>query len=122
MHAKQSESFYLFFRTESIWEKPKEGYMTLKEYEQLNSLAERMNEQQTEQRLQYMTANKVEIGANLVREQFKQRHKKHRDEPAKHDELPAEPENFSSMDDQAQPIGAWQVVAPPKYVYCCHMS
>lgn len=109
--------FWFDFRSiipESIWTRPKEGYMTLKEYEELNSLAERMNEQQTKQRLNYMNANKVEIGANLVREQFKARHKKHREDEVSQPEL-VEPQHFSSMDDQAQQVGQWKTVAP-KYV------
>lgn len=86
--------------------------MTYKEYENLNSLAEKLNEHQTEQRLKYMTENKVEIGANLVREQFKARHRKHREEDIKDIKEEIEHEIVSSMDDQAQPLGQWQVVAP----------
>lgn len=89
--------------------------MTLKQYEELNTLAEKMNEQETEKNVTYMTKNAVEIGASLVREQFKARHKKHRENVEKIKEETVEPENFSSMDDQAQPLGRWQVVAP-KYV------
>lgn len=89
--------------------------MTLKQYGELNTLAEKINEQQTEKNVTYMTKNAVEIGASLVREQFKARHKKHRENADKIKEETVEPENFSSMDDQAQPLGRWQAVAP-KYV------
>lgn len=89
--------------------------MTIKEYDALNSLAEKINDQQTEKDITYLNANAEEIGASLVREQFKARHKNHRKDEQKVKEEAVEPENFSSMDDQAQPLGEWQAVAS-KYV------
>lgn len=86
--------------------------MKLKQYEALSNIADKIHEKETEEHLTYMNTNAVEIGASLVREQFKARHKKHREEEEKIKEETVVPEHFSSMDDQAGPLGQWQAVQP----------
>ena len=56
---------------ESIWEKPKEGYMTIKEYEKLNELAVKQQEDRKHQDSKFSIQNADEHAAKLKREKFK---------------------------------------------------
>lgn len=85
--------------------------MKFKEYEALSELATKNHAKEVEDHLTYMNVNAVEIGASLVREQFKARHNQHRQEE-KIKEEEGTPNNVSAIDDQVQALGQWQVVQP----------
>lgn len=98
---------------ESIWEKPKEGYMTIKEYENLNELAVKQQEDRKHQDSKFSIKNADEHAAKLKREKFK-----------KVTELkPQEIEETAVTTDYegqygGQPYGKWQEVVhkPQKQV------
>lgn len=94
---------------ESAWDKPKEGFMTIKEYEKLNEIA---IEQQEEQRLREMkdsVENADEIASKYNREQLK-RFKK-RTEEKKPEE---EPSTSYAGQYGGQPYGKWETVEAPR--------
>jgi WW domain-binding protein 4 len=102
--------------TESIWEKPKEGYMTLKEYEKLNQLAIKQQEESVKKDQQYHVENAEELAARLKREQFKkyqkitQEKKSVKGQKAEEEEDPTASYKTSFDAYGAQPIGQWEAV------------
>lgn len=61
---------YVFF-AESVWVKPKEGFMSLEEYEKLNQQAIQQKEKQDNQDFRYSVDNADEIAAKLKRERLR---------------------------------------------------
>ena len=61
--------FFLFgicIVTEAVWEPPKEGYMSIEEYNRINSLAEKQQQIKLQQDSMYMRGNADEIVAKYV--------------------------------------------------------
>lgn len=95
--------------TESIWAKPKEGFMTLKEYNKLNTIAVEKQEEARKKDLKYNVENADELASRLKREQFK-----------KYQKITQEPEsaeasevsnNYTTEDDiNYQVLGKWESV------------
>lgn len=56
---------------ESVWVKPKEGFMSLEEYEKLNQQAIQLKEKQENQDFRYSVDNADEIAAKLKRERLR---------------------------------------------------
>lgn len=94
---------------ESKWTKPKEGFMSLAEYEKLNEVALKQQQEQQQQEMKDTIENADEIASKYRREQMK-KYKKRTEEKK------PEPEaTTSSYADQygvyaAQPYGKWETV------------
>jgi WW domain-binding protein 4 len=113
--AKTDEGYTYYWNVktnESIWEKPKEGYMTLKEYEKLNKVALQQQEENQKKDRQYHVENADEIAAKYKREQLK-KFQKITQEPKKKQEEDAQPSKTYTTCFEAygaQPIGKWEAV------------
>lgn len=90
---------------ESLWKKPKEGFMTLAEYEKLNELALQQQQQQQNEQMKHTIDNADEIASRYRREQLK-KYQKRTEEPK------TEKEASTSYAGQygGQPYGKWQTV------------
>jgi WW domain-binding protein 4 len=100
--------------TESVWVKPKEGYMTLAEFEKLNQLAAEKQEEQSKQNLKYHVENAEELAARYKREQFKKYQtvtQESSSKKKKKEESDAK-SSWTTVDDLygAQPVGKWEAV------------
>ena len=88
-----------------MWEKPKEGFMTLKEYNKLNEIAIKQQEEARQTDLKYNIENADEIAAKYKREQYK-----------KYQTITQEPKKLTESstshyaDEYGTSIGEWQVV------------
>ena len=82
--------------------------MKLKEYEKLNNLAIKQQEENLKKDQQYQVENADELAAKLKREQFK----KYQKVTQKKEEKEVTPSTFVTVGDAygAQPIGEWEVV------------
>lgn len=107
--------FILFLYSESVWETPKEGYMTIEEYNRLNLVYEAKTEQQLYEESKFMRENADEIAAKYRREQLKAVRANAIQHEIKEKEI--ERENYTACEDideepgtSAQPFGKWQTV------------
>lgn len=110
---------------ESVWEAPKEGFMSLKEYEKIQQIGEEKAAEQERKEFLDTVKNSDEIAAALKREQHKKmRIKAKNKEKAKEDaaavkeekEAADEKYGWEDPDVAARPLGKWQVVETKKYV------
>lgn len=110
------DTYYWNVKTnESVWTKPKEGFMSLKEYEKLNEIAIQQQQIQQQQELRHTVENADEIASKLRREQLK-KYKKFTEEK--------KPETSVASTSYAgqyggQPLGKWEAVEvkpPPEPV------
>lgn len=89
--------------------------MTLKEYEKLNAIAMKQQEETMKKDQQYLVENAEELAARLKREQFK-KYQKVTQKPQRknNDEEREEPpsKSYTSIDEAygAQPVGKWEAV------------
>jgi WW domain-binding protein 4 len=106
----EGDTYYWNVKTnESTWTKPKEGFMSLKEYEKLNEVAMQQQKEQHERELKETVENADEIASRFRREQMK-RYQKVTAEPK------AEPvattstyaDHYGVYD--SQPLGKWESV------------
>lgn len=104
---------------ESKWEAPKEGYMTLKEYEEIQKVGEQKLEEYAKKEFSDNVKYADEIAAALKREQYKKIGAKiTRKEKEKQKETGAEEESkddvqkfgWEDPETAARPLGKWQVV------------
>lgn len=108
---EDGDTYYWNVKTnESIWKKPKEGFMTIAEYEKLNEVAIKQQEDQRLQEMKSTIENANEIASRYKREQLKKYQKI--TEEAKPEEEEA---TCSSYADQygvyaSQPYGKWESV------------
>lgn len=101
------DTYYWNVKTnESVWTKPKEGFMSKKEYEKLNEVAIQQQQLQQQQELRHTVENADEIASKLRREQLK-KYKKFTEE-----KKPESSETSTSYAGQygGQPFGKWEAV------------
>lgn len=103
---EDGDTYYWNVKTnESMWEKPKEGFMTLAEYEELNEIAIKQQEEKQQQDMKHTIENAGEIASRFNREQLK-KYKKITAEPK-----PAEEASTSYAGQYGgQPFGKWETV------------
>lgn len=100
------DTYYWNVKTnESIWEKPKEGFMTLAEYEKLNEIAIKQQEEKQQQEMKHTIENAGEIASRFNREQLK-KYKKITEEPKPTEE----PSTSYAGQYGGQPFGKWETV------------
>ena len=103
---EDGDTYYWNVKTnESAWEKPKEGFMTLAEYEKLNEIAIKQQEEKQQQEMKHTIENAGEIASRYNREQLK-KYKKITEE-----KKPAEEPSTSYAGQYGgQPFGKWETV------------
>ncbi|XP_070505517.1 WW domain-binding protein 4 [Chironomus tepperi] len=94
---------------ESVWEKPKEGFMTLKEYNKLNEIAIKQQEEARQTDLKYTIENADEIAAKYKREQYK-KYQTITQEPKKLTESSSSSSQYADEFGNISSIGEWQIV------------
>lgn len=110
---EDGDTYYWNVKTnESVWKKPKEGFMSLKEYEKLNEIALQQQAEQQQRDMKNSIENADEIASKMRREQLK-KYKKITQEPKREEEA------TTSYAGQygGQPFGKWETVEykpPPK--------
>lgn len=100
------DTYYWNVKTnESTWKKPKEGFMSLKEYDKLNEIALQQQAEQQQRDMKDSIENADEIASKMRREQLK-KYKKITAEPK------PEEESSTSYAGQygGQPYGKWETV------------
>lgn len=100
------DTYYWNVKTnESVWKKPKEGFMSLAEYEKLNELAVQQQEEQKHQEMKRSIENADESASRYNREQLK-KYKKITAEPKREEEA------TTSYAGQygGQPYGKWETI------------
>lgn len=97
--------------------------MKLKEYEKLNNIAIKQQEENLKKDQQYQVENADELAAKLKREQFKKYQKVTQRQKEEDKEAPSSTYTSSYEAYGAQPIGEWEVVenhqqqqAEPEYI------
>lgn len=100
------DTYYWNVKTNaSIWDKPKEGFMTLAEYEKLNEIAIRQQEEKQQQDMKHTIENAGEIASRYNREQLK-KYQKITEEPKPTEE----PSTSYAGQYGGQPFGKWETV------------
>lgn len=112
---EDGDTYYWNVKTnESVWKKPKEGFMSLEEYEKLNEVAIRQQEEHKKLEMKNSIENADEIASRYNREQLK-KYQKITEEPK-----PVEDASTSYAGQYGgQPYGKWETVevrAPSKPV------
>lgn len=105
------ENVIFLLISESIWEAPKEGYMTIEEYNRLNLVVEAKAEQQQHKESKYMRDNADELVSKYNREKLKALQSYTL--PKKVEETEEERESYTVYEEpgtSAQPLGKWQTV------------
>lgn len=104
------------FSAESVWVKPKEGFLTLKEYKKLNEQALVIQEEAKQRDYKYSVQNADEIAAKYRREQL--RAYKVKDDVPVAETCTTENISYMEPSEMSQPYGEWQevVVKKPKIV------
>lgn len=98
---------------ESVWEPPKEGYMTIEEYNRLNVVYNARAEQQVYEESKNLRENADEVVAKYRREQLKFIRSDGIEEEIKEKEI--ERDNYKEYEEppetsSAQPYGKWQSI------------
>lgn len=104
---EDGDTYYWNVKTnESKWVKPKEGFLTLAEYEKLNEVAIKQQEDRQHQEMKSSIENANEIASKYNREQLK-KYKKRTEEKIPEEEAPS-----TSYAGQygGQPFGKWETV------------
>lgn len=101
-------SFLLRFTIETTWEKPKEGYMKIDEYEKLNAIAVKQQEEKLQQEMTETIENADELAAKYKREQSKKYRKFTEDPKPKEEPLNNFADIYGTYHDR--PLGEWQAV------------
>lgn len=104
---------YQLIYTESIWEAPKEGYMTIEEYNRLNIVYNARAEQQMYEESKNLSENADEVVAKYRREQLRFIRSDGIAEEMKEKEI--ERESYTEYEEppeptEAQPYGKWQTI------------
>ncbi|KAJ6649790.1 WW domain-binding protein 4 [Pseudolycoriella hygida] len=112
--AKSDEGHTYFWNVktgDTKWEVPKEGYMTLEEYNRLNKLAEAQQQLQLHKESMFMRGNADEIVAKYYREKLKERRPK--PTPSEVAKVEEEKEQYKTYEEpgwSAKPLGEWTTV------------
>lgn len=104
-------SCLLFVFSESIWTTPKEGYMTIEEYNRLNLVYNAKAEQQLHQESKFMRENADELVSKYRREQLKVFRSETTAKEEEEKEIERETyEEYEEPGTSAKPYGRWQSV------------
>lgn len=96
---------------ESIWEEPKEGYMTLEQYKRIENVVQIKESHELQKESVFMRENATELAAKYKREQLKQRRVKPTEEEVKKEEEKRDGyETLEEPGTAAQPYGRWQTI------------
>lgn len=103
---EDGDTYYWNVKTnESVWQKPKEGFMTLAEYEKLNEIAIKQQEEQQQKEMKNTIENAGEIASRFNREQLKKYQK------ITEERKPTEEPTTSYAGQYGgQPFGKWETV------------
>lgn len=107
-------SLAFYARSDSVWVAPKEGYMTIEEYNRLNAVYNAKTEQQLHAESKYMRENADEIVSKYRREQLKAVRAADLEQEIKKKQV--EREDYTSCTDleefetAAPALGKWQTV------------
>lgn len=97
--------------SESVWKAPKEGYMTIEEYNRLDLLVTAKAEQQQHVESKYMRENATELVSKYNREKMRAVQSITRAEEFKEKEEERETyETYEEPGSAGQPFGKWQTV------------
>ncbi|XP_059617412.1 WW domain-binding protein 4 isoform X2 [Phlebotomus argentipes] len=114
--AKTPEGYTYYWNVktnESVWEAPKEGFLSLDEYNKINDAAVKQQEQQVAKETQFHRDNADEFVAKNMRERLK--HRRVKDDDDSISAKWAKQEDFQAVDTfvspTAGPYGKWQTVA-----------
>jgi WW domain-binding protein 4 len=103
------DTYYWNVKTnESVWEPPKEGYMSYEEYQKINRLAYDKQEENQRKASKYEVDNAAEIAAKLKREQVRDTIEYY-NQFTKQEQEDHESE-VSDVPQAANPYGSWEVV------------
>lgn len=104
--ADDGDTYYWNVKTnESVWSKPKEGFMSLAEYEKLNILAIKQQEEQQQQEMKHNIDNAGEIASKFKREQMKKYQKRTEEKQPKEEASTSYAGQYGG-----QPYGKWETV------------
>lgn len=108
---EDGDTYYWNVKTnESVWVKPKEGFMKIAEYEKLNEMAIKQQEEQKKHEMKNTIENANEIAARFKREQLK-KYKKITEDPKTKEEIEASTSYAGQYG--GQPYGKWETVEAP---------
>lgn len=98
---------------ESIWEPPKEGFMTVEEYNKLDAVYTAKAEMAMHEEAKYVTENADELASKYRRQQMRSLRTDTFVQEAKTKEI--ERESYTAVEEEpgpsaAQPYGKWQTV------------
>lgn len=100
------DTYYWNVKTnESVWSKPKEGFMSLAEYEKLNIVAIKQQEEQQQQEMKHNIDNAGEIASRFKREQMKKYQKRTEEKKPKEEASTSYAGQYGG-----QPYGKWETV------------
>jgi WW domain-binding protein 4 len=94
--------------TETVWEKPKEGFMSLDDYNKLNEQAKDLEEKRKHEEWKYAVDNADELAAKYKREKLKKFRVKD-DEEEEKKKKKSEPTKFAVPEEMTS-IGKWESV------------
>lgn len=104
-------SYYWNVKTgDSIWKAPKEGYMTIEEYNRLNLVFEAKQNQQMHEESKFMRENADELAAKYKRETLKAMKQKPTEKEIKEEENKRESYETYESETESRAIGSWQTV------------
>lgn len=110
--SEKEQSYFWNVKTgESVWKAPKEGYMTVEEYNRLNLVFEVKQKQLQHNKSKFMRENADEIAAKYKREAFKSLMPKETEEDEEEREKNRESFELYEPETAARPLGKWQTVA-----------
>lgn len=114
--------FSLFILKESVWDEPKEGFMTVAEYDRLNLVFDARQAQQANQESKYIRENADHLASKYRREEMKRLRAQPTEKDLEQEEL--ERDNYTASEEaesSSAPYGKWQTVAPRyKYIFSCY--
>lgn len=95
---------------DSVWKAPKEGYMTIEEYNRLNLVFEAKQEQKMHEQSKFMRDNADELAAKYKREKLKALKQKPTEKEIKEEEKKRESYEPYESETEARAIGSWQTI------------
>ena len=106
----EGHTYYWNVKTnESIWEPPKEGYMSHEEYQKISRMAYDKQEQEQQNAVKYEVENAAEIAAKLKREQMRETMEYYQQQ-TKTEADETSTDEACDAGHSTNPYGSWEVV------------